>query len=338
MHSTPFTVPGITTAIDVGKTKLDAHVASPRTSRNFVRSIGKEARNDLTDSGVLAVFSRLQLAETCEPKAETQKQVDHMGTPHHLMDCPGALRMASRGFFKDAANSMHRSIEATMEDIACLDTRIAAQMRSQEGRKRRSEIIRSVPGRGAQTAAVLCAEMPEAGAVGQARPPSTGTAGRVAGRKGSGRSAAYAHSAVHGCGEALQGRDRCGHARAGHSAERPAAPQSAQAETVSRSSACRCAGRPRPACGKIERQIQVLGQRPWPNSWAAIRTSSARRTIWGRFPECPLSPPACWLRCPKWPTWHAGRSPAQRMAAVMHKVLLAAALSVPGGTFPLPVL
>ena len=169
MHSTPFTVPGITTAIDVGKTKLDAHVASPRTSRNFVRSIGKEARNDLTDSGVLAVFSRLQLAETCEPKAETQKQVDHMGTPHHLMDCPGALRMASRGFFKDAANSMHRSIEATMEEVACLDTRIAAQMRSQEGRKRRSEIIRSVPGRGAVTAAVLCAEMPEAGAVGQAR-------------------------------------------------------------------------------------------------------------------------------------------------------------------------
>ncbi|MDE0126521.1 MAG: transposase, partial [Bryobacterales bacterium] len=131
-------------------------------------SIGKEAKNDLTDAEVLAVFARLPLGEASEPRAETLQQLaDLLAARRNLLESLGALRKASREYFEDAANSMHRSIETIGEDIAGLDTRIAARIRSDEDLSRRSEIIRSVPGCGAVTAAVLCAEMPELGAVGR---------------------------------------------------------------------------------------------------------------------------------------------------------------------------
>ena len=148
-------------------TGIEVVVVSPRRTRNFARSIGKEAKNDLTDAEVLAVFARLQLGEASEPRAESLQQLaDLVGARHNLLDCLDALRKASKEYFEDGANSIRRYIETIREDIASLDTRIAARMRSEECLKRRLEIIRSVPGCGIVTAAVLCAEMPELGAVG----------------------------------------------------------------------------------------------------------------------------------------------------------------------------
>ena len=201
------------------------------------------------------MFARLQLGEVTEPRAETLKQLaDLLAARRNLPDCLDALRKASREYFEDAANSMHRSIEMLAGDIADLDIRIAARMRSEECLKRRSEIIRSVPGCGAATAAVLCAETPELGAAGH--PQAAALAG-VAPFDRSGRQPVRnvlymaALSAVRWnpdlrklaevirapacCGEALQACDRRGHAQAGHSAERLPAPESG----VAAGSACR---------------------------------------------------------------------------------------------------
>ena len=100
-------------------------------------------------------------------RAETLQQLtDLLAARRNLLDCLDALRKASREYSEDAASNMHRSIEMLAEDIADLDIRIAARMRSEEGLTRHSEIIRSVLGCGAVTAAGLCAEMPELGAEG----------------------------------------------------------------------------------------------------------------------------------------------------------------------------
>ena len=234
---------------------IEVVVVNPRRTRNFARSIGKEAKNDLTDAEVLAVFARLQLGEASEPKAETLQQLaDLVGARRNLVDCRDALRKAHGEFCEDAANRMNRSIATIVEEIAGLDTAIAARMRSDEGLKRRSEIIRSVPGLRAVTAAVLCAEMPELGAVGHPQaaalvgvaPLRPGQRADIAGRAGSGAGGSMCatcctwprsppSAATPTCGdstsgcvlrEALQGRDRRGHAQAGHSAERLAAPES----------------------------------------------------------------------------------------------------------------
>lgn len=47
---------------------IEVVVVNPRRTRNFAHSIGKEAKNDLTDAEVLAVFARLQLGEASEPR------------------------------------------------------------------------------------------------------------------------------------------------------------------------------------------------------------------------------------------------------------------------------
>ena len=54
---------------------IEVLVVNPRRTRNFARSIGREAKNDLTDAAVLALFARLQLAQASEPKAETLRQL-----------------------------------------------------------------------------------------------------------------------------------------------------------------------------------------------------------------------------------------------------------------------
>lgn len=98
------------------------------------------------------MFVLLQLAEASEPKAETLQQLaDLVRARRNLLDFQDALRKAAREYFEDAANSMCRSIETLVEDIAGPDTRVAARLRSDEGLSRRSDIIRSVPGCGAVT-------------------------------------------------------------------------------------------------------------------------------------------------------------------------------------------
>ena len=87
-------------------------MVNPRRTGNFARSIGKEAKNDLTDAEVLAVFARLQLGEASEPRAETLQQLaDLVGARRNLQNCLDALRKASREYFGDARNNMHRSID-----------------------------------------------------------------------------------------------------------------------------------------------------------------------------------------------------------------------------------
>ena len=95
-------------------------------AQHFARSISKEAKNDLTDAEVLAVFVRLQLSEASEPKAGTQQLTDMVGERHDFWDCRDALRKAHREFFRDAANNMNRSVETIVENMAELNTTIAA--------------------------------------------------------------------------------------------------------------------------------------------------------------------------------------------------------------------
>ena len=110
---------------------IEVVVVNPRRTRNFARSIGKEANNDLTAAAVLAVSAHQQLAEASEPKAETLQQLaDLVGARRNLLGCPDDLQKASREFFQDPANRMRLSIETIAVDIAGLDAAIKARLRS----------------------------------------------------------------------------------------------------------------------------------------------------------------------------------------------------------------
>ena len=81
---------------------------------------------------------------------------------------------------------MKSSIETLQQGITGLDAKIAALIQSDQGLRRRSEIIQSAPGCGPDTAAVLCAEMPEFGTIGN--PQAAALAGVVPSGRDSGRS------------------------------------------------------------------------------------------------------------------------------------------------------
>ena len=150
--------------VDAG---IQVIVVNPRWTRNFARSIGREAKNDLVDAALLALYARLQLARPAAPKpAMLQQLADLAAARDNLLECRDALRKAAGEFHAEAAHSLHPAIAAIGRQIGELDAKIVELLQSDPGLARRSEIIQSVPGCGPVTAAVLCAELPELGTIG----------------------------------------------------------------------------------------------------------------------------------------------------------------------------
>ena len=128
--------------------------------------------------------TRPDLAEACEPQAKAQ-QADLAVARRTLVEARESLSKASKEYGEEARNSMKSSIETLQQGTTGLDAKIAALIQSDQGLRRRSEIIQSVPGCGPETAAVLCGEMPELGTIGN--PQAAALAGVVPSDRDSGR-------------------------------------------------------------------------------------------------------------------------------------------------------
>ena len=108
-------------------------LANPQRMRNFARSLGEQAKSDRIDAAMLARYARLDGIEGTAPNPEAQRALaDLLALRRKLVEQRDALR-------KHAAETGDPAL------------------------RRRSEIIRSVPGCGPLTAASLCAELPELG-------------------------------------------------------------------------------------------------------------------------------------------------------------------------------
>ncbi len=79
-----------------------------------------------------------------------------------------ALRKSSKEFGQDAARQRKELIAGASRGIDRLEAAFEALPRDDAGLRRRAEILRSVPGCGLITATVVCTELPELGAIGQA--------------------------------------------------------------------------------------------------------------------------------------------------------------------------
>ena len=146
---------------------IEVVVVNPRRTRNFARALGREAKNDLADAAVLALFARLGIAGAAAPApAAFQKLADIVAARRKLVDQREALRKSASEFCEEAASSMRPVIAGLDKAIAELEGGMQAALDADEGLRRRAEIIRSVPGCGPVTAAALCAGMPELGSVG----------------------------------------------------------------------------------------------------------------------------------------------------------------------------
>ena len=149
---------------------VEVVLVNPRRTRNFARSIGQEAKNDLADAQLLALFARLGLGKGSSPKKQSlQELADLVVTRRSLVKHRDAMRKNKREVCANAGQHMEKTLAEADRGINQLEASIEALLQADEGLRRRAEIIRSVPGCGLITAAVLCAELPELGEIGQAQ-------------------------------------------------------------------------------------------------------------------------------------------------------------------------
>ncbi len=145
-------------------------LVNPRRTRNFARSIGQEAKNDLADAQLLALFARLGLGKGCSPKEDSlQKLADLVAARRNVVNHRDAIRKSAKEFNAAASGPMEKGIAGLSRAVDELEAKIEALLGGDKGLQRRAEIIRSVPGCGLITAAVVCAELPELGEIGHAQ-------------------------------------------------------------------------------------------------------------------------------------------------------------------------
>ena len=115
-------------------------LANPQRMRNFARSLGEQAKSDRIDAAVLARYARL---DGIEQRDALRKHASETGDA--------------------AARLLASLLKAFAAKIQQADDAIQAGIEAAPALRRRSEIMRSVPGCGPLTAASLCAELPELG-------------------------------------------------------------------------------------------------------------------------------------------------------------------------------
>jgi transposase len=142
-------------------------VVNPRRARDFARASGQLAKTDRIDALVLARFARL-MRPSQTPNIEDgrtslaglvdrRRQLIEMAVAedNRLEHASGAV-----------ANMIGRHIVYLKDELANIDAAIALAIRADAALNERRNILQSVPGVGEVTAAVLIADLPELGSIG----------------------------------------------------------------------------------------------------------------------------------------------------------------------------
>jgi transposase len=144
---------------------LKVVVANPRQVRDFARGIGQLAKNDRLDAQVLARFAQMvQPQPRPRPEGEGEDLGELVLRRHQLTD----LRTQEVNRLPHARNlhvkkSVQKSLRALEGQIEDLDRLIRRHIDSDDGLKRKDQIVQSMKGVGPGTSAMLLARLPELG-------------------------------------------------------------------------------------------------------------------------------------------------------------------------------
>jgi transposase len=147
---------------------LAVAVVNPRTARDFARAMGALAKTDALDARMLAAFARVlhqhpQRDRFVKPlaDAELQRLQALVLRRRQLVQMLTAEKLRKRLAHAAAHPSIERTIEFLKRELADSDGDVAAHV--QQHHSMLSEALRTVPGIGAASVAVLLAELPELG-------------------------------------------------------------------------------------------------------------------------------------------------------------------------------
>jgi transposase len=152
-------------AADLLEAGFKTVVVNPRQVRDFARGLGELAKTDPIDARVLARFAQVvQPAPRSAPSAQQAELAELVSRRRQLVD---ALTQESNRVEKVRLPQIRRSIEAMRHTIEKhlekIDDEIAKIIEADESLASKDKLLRSTPGVGKGTSAMLLSHLPELG-------------------------------------------------------------------------------------------------------------------------------------------------------------------------------
>lgn len=149
------------------RVKVPAAVVNPRQVRDFARASGKLAKTDALDAKVLAWFGATMRPAPLPPIDASQSAIAALVARRRQVI---EMLIAESNRLEHATQGIRRHIEQHVlglkSQLAQLDAALALAVEASPALRRRNQILTSVTGIGRLTAAVLIAELPELGTIG----------------------------------------------------------------------------------------------------------------------------------------------------------------------------
>jgi transposase len=171
---------------------LPVALVNPGNVRHFARGLGKLAKTDALDAGVLAEFARLAEPRLSVKRPETQVELEALVTCRRQLISVRTEQTNRRGATRSEAalGAIDAVLNTLREQIDELDERIRTLIDSDDDMGAVDQLLRSVPGVGPTLSATLLCELAELGTVDRAAPsapwaaspPSTATRGTCGAR------------------------------------------------------------------------------------------------------------------------------------------------------------
>jgi transposase len=144
---------------------LPVAIVNPRQVRAFAQALGRTAKTDAIDAGVLALFgARVQPSPRALPSAETQALAALVARRRQLLEMLTAerqrLQLVDRG---PVARDLRNHIRWLAKRVGDVDDEITGQIQRSPLWRAQEDLLRSVPGVGPIVARTLLAELPELG-------------------------------------------------------------------------------------------------------------------------------------------------------------------------------
>jgi transposase len=146
--------------------QLPVAIVNPRQVRAFAQALGRTAKTDAIDAGVLALFgARVQPTPRPLADAETRALADLVARRRQLLEMLGAerRRLAQAPPTGPITRDLRNHIRWLERRVGDVDDEIGTAIQQSAIWRVQEDLLRSVPGIGPTTARTLLAELPELG-------------------------------------------------------------------------------------------------------------------------------------------------------------------------------
>jgi transposase len=154
-------------AASLGATGLPVVVVNPAQVRSFAQALGRRAKTDPIDAGVIAHFVEATKPEVRPlPDEATRLLADLVARRRQIIAMMVAERQRQKRLVnKRLQKSIVRLLAALQKELSSLETDIDESVRGSPAWREKEDLLASVPGVGKTIARTLIAELPELGSL-----------------------------------------------------------------------------------------------------------------------------------------------------------------------------